>query len=392
MIKNIGVEFSKFNNYPTSLSGVSNIQVNIIRLCHHMYLDSYGANYAVPNPNPDFLKYSDFVAPCPDLRFRHAVGDSKETRTGEYNRFGRAFCRWFLDEHFNISYFHPIEKLLNGQIAQNNNFRVARVKTTGDSPDYLCADSAGCFLAEAKGSSYSIKFGDKKFDKWRDQFKTVGVYDSTNVLRRIKGYIVATRIVNQSQCKTFSKIYAEDPFSPGHSEPDKELNSSLRELIIAGHYGNILEKLGLKLFAAGLNHNFPISAEGYYPVGIWRCRLPQMEKIRFVGGFFADYSPIAIFPVHPWQIARPIERYYELFGFYLDKCLLHLPKAKFFGLWKAPFDLIVNDVLRGKRRNLLSLENFPKLDKPLPEDFSLLNDGSVLAPLDYFELENIKII
>src|SRR5262249_6066029 len=156
---------SKFQTkqIPATLMGsgvaLDKIDVRIRRLCHHMFLDTYGR--IAPQPNPLFQLHFGLLTNSPQLEYVvGALGSHKEAKVAESMRLGKAFCRWFLDQHFQFTYFGHMDDLLDKTpLPQYNNIKVIRIAKK-DTPDYLCADSTNrIFLAEAKGrQDASISF------------------------------------------------------------------------------------------------------------------------------------------------------------------------------------------------------------------------------------------
>lgn len=400
MLKNIQANLKDFPNpLPTNFT-ISNsltqsniintlLSVNIQEICHHMYLDNYGTPPLATNY--EYLKYSQFIANHSDLRFTgDGIGSHKEAKIYEYNRWGKAFCRWFLDKHFQISHFLHIDKIFNGSISvaknnTNNIIKIQRKPGGGDTPDYFCTDKIKSFLGEAKGSANAINFTTKLFGDWRQQFNRVEVYDNNNTLCSIKGYIVATRLVSEKQSsKLLSAIYAEDPHSPGNLEPSQETESLLIQMILAGHYANIFEKLGLNLFAAALNQDFqlPDTKNPYYVVGRWKCLLPSLNNQIFIGGFIYQCPPILSFPFHYPLLFKPL-----IFDKYINSY-----SGVFFGLSEQVFDVLTKNAIKTGRESLSLLKHYLPTREKLPDTISILKDGTVFAPVDFFEFVEPKAI
>ena len=214
------------NNFPSgqlplslldsSKAAKDQVDVDLKTLCHLMYLDNYGLT--VPNPNPCFLQYQDFVTPSSELEFA-SLGTHKETKTAESMKLGKAFCRSFLYEHFGMIHFAHMDHILGkAPNAPYSQIRITRIPTGGDTPDYLCSDGTkAVFLAEAKGrQTGKLDFGNPTFQKFRNQFANVRVTNASGAALKLKGYIVATRFrLSNEASKTRSKMYAEDPYSQG---------------------------------------------------------------------------------------------------------------------------------------------------------------------------------
>jgi hypothetical protein len=228
------------------------LPVDLGNLYHHYYLDSFGRT--CPSPDPAQFEHVQFLLPCRDFRFQGAgLGVSPAIRRHRSAELGQAFCRWFLHEHLDITYFAHLESLLDRQLHRPfEDFRIDRI-APGDTPDYFCArDMRHVFLAEAKGRYSPVGFGTKEFAAWRSQFTRVGYRDASGTQRRIKGHIVATRFATENSARVQSGIWAEDPESPGERPLDADASAALGTAIIASHYGGVAEKLNQPLLASAL--------------------------------------------------------------------------------------------------------------------------------------------
>jgi hypothetical protein len=265
MNKLIDFQLNEFQQIPAQLrqrpeinlpSG--NFTIDLCRLYHHYYLDSYKP--APPDPNHANFEYLRFLAPTDDFRF---LSDGPWTNSGKKRRIstelGQAFCRYFLYEFLGITYFAHMDKVLNRTTHPAfNGLKVKRIRP-GDVPDYLCAKSVNRpYIAEAKGRFSNINFNSAAFDEWRQQFLRIGVYDRNNIPLNIKGYIIATKFTTEKNRPNIkSKLSAEDPELKGKTNfPENEFG--LRNGCIAIHYSRILSKFGLGLLSASLESGFTV--------------------------------------------------------------------------------------------------------------------------------------
>lgn len=388
MKRDIMVAYNNFaaNAIPAPLVGVGNapldkIKVHLTRLCHHLYLDNYSV--AVPKPNPFSSLYSKFITALPSLEFiSGSLGSHKEARIAESMKLGKAFCRWFLGEFFHFSLFGHMDDLLNKPAsAQYNNMRVTRAQA-GDTPDYLCVGPNNrLFLAEAKGRQHeAVSFQNANFIKWRQQFSRVNVLNPQNLLRRVKGYIVATRLKLDSQPKVVSRIYAEDPMSPGEVDLGAdEGGGGMQRLVMHNHYAYVLNKLALPLHSAALLGGVQLE-EAPVEVGIWQCRLPPLSKVEFVGG---------LIPPEDWQASI------SDIGWYLSGLPngwhpnLVASRATFFGLDRQLFGQVLAET-RPTTTALAPIGPFELADVPLPDQISLLRDGTLLIPASFMRFLRLE--
>lgn len=379
------------NNFPSGTLPLSlldstkaakdQVDVDLKTLCHLMYLDNHGLT--VPNPNPCFLQYKDFVTHSSELEFA-SLGTHKEAKNAESMKLGKAFCRSFLYEHFGMVHFAHMDHIL-GKVptAPFSHIRIARNPTGGDTPDYVCANGMkAVFLAEAKGrQTGKIDFGNPTFQKFRNQFANVSVTNISGAALRLKGYIVATRFrLSNESSKTRSKMYAEDPYSPGQIEPSTEEGQSLYQFVLDDHYASVFDKLALPTQAAALRLGFTIQQDAGVTVGMWRCLLPQFKNLLFVGGLYpADNSCCTTWEVlfqHPdWKGWNPN---------------LLAKASTFFGLEKSIF---VSMLGRTRQAGKALSENATQVDIGdaglLPAAVSYLKDGTLLGLADFMRLENV---
>jgi len=148
MNKTLALELNNFLPIPTDLRSpadqntpVAEIRVNLPDLFHQLYLDTYGNT--PPARNPINHLYLPMLAAGRPLRFQpNGLGSHKEARIGESNKFGKAFCRWFLYSHCGINYFAHMDDVLENRFAHRlGPIQVTR-STEGDTPDYLCSRNA----------------------------------------------------------------------------------------------------------------------------------------------------------------------------------------------------------------------------------------------------------
>jgi hypothetical protein len=389
---------------PQSLMGggnapVDKVSVSIRRLCHHMLLDTYGVS--IPKLNPLFPLYQTLINGSPALEFiSGSLGSHKEAKIAESMKLGKAFCRWFLAEHFQFVYFGHMDHLLNkAPLPQYGNARIVRVQP-GDTPDYLCADSSGhLFLAEAKGRQEgSIRFQDTAFQKWRDQFLRINVVNAQAQVRRMKGYIVATRLKLETQAATASKIFAEDPESPGEEDLSNDELPGLHRMAIHGHYSGVFEILGLLLHSAALRDGFVLPREEPVVVGIWRCLIPKLDHLRFAGGFLPSETTRSESSDFRWwfdfyNIPRSFREFARdfrgtPFGWNPN---LDVGQRMFFGLETQLFKHVLEET-RQSSQAITEIEPLTVVAQDLPEQVSLLRDGTVLAPASFMRLEDVTVL
>lgn len=388
MEKSLKLALNKYPTVPHSLrmkpsvnAAASSITVGLASLYHHYYLDSFGKT--PPSPDPAQFEHVHFLLPTSDFRFQGSgLGISPAIKRSRSTELGQAFCRWFLHDHLNITYFAHLEPLLTRQLHRAfGNFRLIRT-APGDTPDYFCAENVTrVFLAEAKGRYSSISFGNKEFGEWRDQFKRVAFVDSTGMMHSIKGHIVATRFSTESNsARVVSGIWAEDPDSPGERPLNHDSSSELGQAIIAAHYSNIATKIGQPLLASALASGVALP-EQIRVLGIaWRVIAGPLEGRRFIGGYFSpDGAPAS---------ARDSKG--RILFEKPDPLRLDRPSATFVGLEESIFRQVVS-LARLETNGVPQLSRLEQTDF-FYSGFSVLRDGSAIGPIEFFSPdENVTL-
>jgi hypothetical protein len=365
---------------PAKNTPKAEIDIDPARLFHHYYLDTRG--YAPPNPDPAQFEYLSLFLSCAELRVRgDGLGIGTAFRRSASNQLGQAFCRWFLYEHLNITYFAHMEDVLNRKAHQNfGGHTIARTQK-GDTPDYLCAENPyTVYIAEAKGRTASISFGSAEFNKWRKQFDRIEVRDSASKLRAVKGHIVATRFATESDGDRIkSRLLAEDPASPG-DEPLLEA-PGLGSSVMALHYSDIAAKIRQPHLATSLALGVTVPDDIQFPAMVWEFVGPPLHGKRFVGGYFPgregldpvrvdlDKGRVAFFNANPLR--------------------LDVAPATFFGLEETIFEGICTVARRGDQlaSQLAHLPDIPFFDSAA----SVLRDGSIIAPVQYLNPVGVRI-
>ncbi|QFY73640.1 hypothetical protein CEQ83_14285 [Priestia megaterium] len=384
MKKKLSFNMNKFANIPVTLQKtghpsipVDYITIDVREICHFLYVDAYGSSPPFSRSQHLFEHYKPFITRDEYFRFvRRGLGSHKEVRIGESNRWGKAFCRWFLHEHLGIDYFVHMDEVLDKSILIEGGYKIERSivagkSVNGDTPDYICAKSAReIYMAEAKGRKDSISFGNKEFVKWRNQFKRVTIRDSSGLAHSVKGYIVATRLLTKNEYKTVKpNLLAEDPYTPG-LEDFRELDNwpeEIGQMIIAGHYANFLEILGMFELGDALRFNYTLPSEIKIPVGVWRSILPSLRNKRFVGMFVPCFSNFTLNYLYPE---------------------LRHESAVFIGIDLDIFQTVRDATIVG-RRILSQIEKFPLNDEHRAANISILRDGTIMTPLQTMEFDEL---
>lgn len=372
-LKDYNVVPSLLREDPAKNAPKAEIDIDPARLFHHYYLDTRG--YAPPNPDPAQFEYLSLFLPCAELRARgDGLGIGTAFRRSTSNQLGQAFCRWFLYEHLNITYFAHMEDVLNRKAHPNfGGHTIARTQK-GDTPDYLCAENPlTIYIAEAKGRTDSISFGSAEFSKWRKQFDRIEVKDNGGNSRSVKGHIVATRFATEADSDRIkSRLLAEDPTTPG-DEPLREA-PGLGSSVVALHYSDIAAKIRQPHLATSLALGVTVPDEIQFPAMVWEFVGPPLHGKRFVGGYYPGREGLA-----PVRVDLDNGR---VAFFHANPLRLDVAPATFFGLEETIFQGICALARRGDQfaSQLARLPEIPFFDSAA----SVLRDGSIIAPVQYF--------
>jgi hypothetical protein len=361
---------------PTKNLPTASITVGLANLFHHYYLDSFGI--VPPQPDPVQFEHVRFLLPCSEFRFQGGgLGVSPAIKRSRSTELGQAFCRWFLHDHLNITYFAHMEHVLDRQL--HRAFEGCRIErtATGDAPDYFCAENANrVFLAEAKGRYSSVSFSNQEFTTWRQQFGRVTFLNAAGIPCSIKGHIVATRFATEQSSRVQSGIWAEDPNSPGQRPAGEEDLGEVGRAVIASHYSGIANKLSQPVLAGALATGVPLPEE-LAVVGVaWRVLAGPLEGRRFVGGYFSEVDRTPV----PREINGRI-----VFG-RPDRLRLDRPNATFFGVEERIFKQVVG-LARARTGQAPEISGFEQTGF-FYSGFSVLRDGTAMGPLDWFSPED----
>ncbi len=381
MQKTVKLALNAFPTTPASLVApggvVTEIDVELVDLFHHYYNDTYGE--APPNPDPTHFEHVRHLLPGKPFRFKwNGQGINKTAKGNKSNELGQAFCRWFLSEHLDIHYIAHLDEVRDhGALDQFGGIKVeTKPGTEGDAPDYFCATGSNeVCLAEAKGTGHAVGFTTKAFQKWRDQFDRVEVRDASGTLVSVKGYIVAMRWAFEGNSdKICTKLSAEDPQTPGRrplgeGDGDVALSYATKSL----HYAATLRRLRQPLIAAALQNGIRIPSELKFNATVWQSNWPPIAHLRFVGGYY----PSAGGPTLPWKLEDGKVVHTPPDPFRLD-----IASGTFVGLEEKTFKMLAATARDGPSRigELRPLN----LNRSGYSGISLLRDGHVLGPIDFF--------
>lgn len=346
------------------------VECDLARLFHHYYNDMYGRN--PPKPDPAQFEYLQFITQSREFRFvDDGLGASIAARRNASTALGQAFCRWFLYEHANITYFAHMDRVLGKQLHPGfGQLRIVRTKS-GDVPDYVCAKNTNTVrLAEAKGRYSSVSFGSREFGSWRDQFTRVEVRNAQGTPCAVKGFIVATRFAteaNRTSLKT--GVFAEDPDTLGDGPLDEDSSSMLFSRVRDEHYVSILQKLDQTIIASALSSGVTIPDELTFQATVWQLQVSPATYRRYVGGYWPSESGFPPFTTVDGKLVSRMG----------DPLRLDQGRGTFYGVEESVFRGLV--LLARTRRS-----DVPMLDDVAPfySAVSQLRDGSIIGPVELF--------
>ncbi|SED04610.1 hypothetical protein [Bradyrhizobium erythrophlei] len=377
MERRIRLQLHNFPKTPNSLrrdpaidNPVDEISVNLADLYFHYYRDQHGKN--PPRPDPALFEHLQYLTPTSEFRILgDGLGVSTLSRRTLSSQLGQAFCRQFLHDHLNITYFAHIDQVIDRALRPGFGDMLIRRGDDGDLPDYFCAEAVNkVILAEAKGRHASISFGSKAFKNWRDQFGRLIVERPKGTPLSVKGYIIATRFATESMPYTKSALYAEDPRTPGEISLDEDRSLPLGRAVIALHYSELAQKLNQPILAEALGIGFPIPNEILIQTVIWELAIGPLAGKRFVGGYYSSDGSLRVYNDANGRL-RLVEP---------DPSRLDVRHATFLGVEEQIFEQVVA-FARGAER--------PAIDQFDQAQFfysaiSMLRDGSVIGPIEFF--------
>lgn len=389
MDKSLRLALNKYSPVPLKLrtspkvkDARSELTVGLASLYHHYYLDSFGRS--PPNPDPAQFEHASFLLPCSEFRFQGSgLGVSPTIKSHRSNELGQAFCRWFLYENLDVTYFAHLPQLLNRQLQRPFQGLSIERSAPGDTPDYLCADSSGrVVLAEAKGRYSPISFKNKEFETWRKQFGRVLFKDAAGVERILKGHIVATRFATEADsARLKTTLWAEDPESPGRQSLDSDSSPPFAQATIAAHFASVVAKLRQPLLSQALTSGVALPTEIRVLAIAWRVVVGPLQGRRFVGGYFAHEGLVAEFQKTAGGNLHSA----------VDPLRLDVPSFTFFGVEETIFRQVV-ELARSPASQISG--NFPIFENTefFYSGFSVLRDGSAVGPLDFFSPEEQLVL
>ncbi len=357
------------------------INLNLKNAFHNGYIEVHGSPPR-NGTNPLFDEYSNLLTNDIELRFKSpGIANDDDLRGGVSHILGRIFARAYLNEHHKYRWFAHFSNLVR---AKMRGWSVEPVNR-GDTPDWLITKSGSAALAEAKGTHSNITNGSPILDNWRVQAINARV-KKNDLDYTLKSWIIATRWITSDQPRTHPKIYVEDPIINANHEFNDDDLSTIELNAASIHVSLCLHRLQQRRLATRLEIGNQQKEVQKIKVPLWRCVLPQLVHLRFVGVPRLEISG----PTLSWLLfSEFILRSTRLF----HEQLMHINTTKYLGS-NAFFDGIdfrtVDALLNNRVPDLF--EDVYKVDS-FPDDVSFLSDGSLIAPMDLMEpLEVIDVL
>jgi hypothetical protein len=358
------------------------IIVDLERIAHHEFIDTHG--HTAPWLFPYVFSYSQLVAgnSGDHLRFKDGgTGAHKEARTARRNLLGRAICREIAEQYLDIWSFWFVDDALRGNMPDPlRHLEVQRSPGNGDAPDLLGVQHSGrpVFLeAKGHGGRYAYSFNHSTWQSWADQIRKNVVVRRGNVSVKVKGFVIATRLCEESGPPSTKRpdVRILDPSSPGDIEPDSEFRLDLSRAVVANHYASVLTCLRLNQVAQVLKSGEPREESFGIRIPLWTCQVGELLGKRFAGFHLPRFGYAELPTENPLNhssqsLFPPLQR---------DKVFFGIQYKRLRGLQSVVRSGIGNS---GLNSTLLQPVEVGPTEE---EDFSVLGDGTVLGSPTHFE-------
>lgn len=367
------------NAYQTNLKKLA-IDLDLKKAFHNGYIEVH-SNPPLKGANPLFDEYFNLLAPGDELRFKPpGIANDDDLRSSESHKLGRIFARAYLSEHHKYKWFVHISNLIRKPIGQ---WKAALLKR-GNTPDWLVTKSGSAALAEAKGTHANVTQKSSVLNSWRRQSTNVRIEKGGGTYK-LKSWIVATRWVTSEQLNILPKMYVEDPvLDTGNELTSNDL--ALIELESAClHTMQNLERIQSRRLAVRLEAQLLKKDMPKIKIPLWRCANPALSHLRFVG------TPMMIphMETELWFLLTQLFYWPD----WSIKSLFSAGDALRFLSPEAYFDGVEFSVIESLLKDQIpeSLDE-STATSALPDDTSLLSDGSLIAPMDSMRpLEIIEV-
>lgn len=373
-MRTIKLQINQFQATPHSLKSsaptgiVDTIKVSLTSLFHHYYLAKYGND----GNDTKIYEYQNQLTGGEDWRFLgNGIGIDKEAKKNASNELGKAFARWFNYTHLGMTYFAPLENLID---QKNLDGSLWIRNSGGDLPDYVCgADETDVNLLEAKGRYRSVSFSNAEFDEFRKQIQRASLKDKNGKSIQVKGFISAARWATANKPAINSTLYVEDPFTDGEPVGESGYPIQIGRSMTMGHYASIFRRLQLPIHADAIRYKWKIPSKTSKR-GLWECISGPFSGMRFVGGIISNKI------TYPCKFCPKNEVPWYLNENFNNTFILHQPHH-FFGVEEETIRSVIFN-LHIKTKNSKTIRT---IETPIElETISLLRDGTIFGPADYF--------
>ena len=354
------------------------IDIDLKKAFHHGYIDLHGRMPAV-GTNPLFDEYSNLLADSPYLIWNPpGIAADDDGRSGESHRLGRSLSRAYLEQHCGFTWFAHVSEL----VKRPQDGWSAGKREDGDMPDWLVSNGSDTVVAEAKGRSRSIN---AELKKWRKQVLNIDVKkDGTAV--SLPTYIVANRWVNSSQPRARPELYVEDPPTTGRALTDND-TPGIGLWAMRVHTAQNLVRLGQRLLAERVLSSRRVEDERVTAVLVWRCGLPALAHLRFMGRRvspateLACHDMLALLDASLFDLWTPPPRRPGRWWLWLANAVEERRQSSYFD--GVSLD-VVKESLFGDNARRTAADSLE-----LPPDVSLLSDGSLIAPASLMYVSDV---
>jgi len=359
------------------------INIDLKQAFHQGYIDWY-SKAPSPECNPLFDEFRDHLADDPYLIWSDpGIAGDDDARACNSHRLGRCMARAYLVQHCGFTWFAHVSELTR---SPKEGWSASR-KANGDMPDWLISDGgSNAAIAEAKGISRSI--GKRSTEKWRQQVVNIDVKKNGDPVS-LPTYIVATRWVTEAQPRTKPEMYVEDPPTEGR-QPKEEEFSDLGRWAMQLHTARNLTRLGHRSLAERIRSPRHDKSDHRIPVLTWRCHLPELKDFRFIGRRVSAspfLSPPDFFMLLEAMLIDP-HRFRRLRPDLLDA----LFEAQQEWRQQTYFDGVMVDPVKSALQRPSPERSMGDAMASLPENVSLLSDGSLIAPSEFVEVYNLDYL
>jgi hypothetical protein len=142
--------------------------------------------------------------------------------------------------------------------------------------------------------------------------------------------------------------------------------------VISSHYGEIAAKLNQPILASALSNGFAVPEEIRFPVVIWSFQMDPLKGRRFVGGYYPSAAGSLPIRLVNGTIVLDLA----------DPLRLDVGRGTFFGVEEKIFQQVIA-IARAGPSLAAQISRFEQIE-PFYSAISVLRDGSIIGPIEYF--------